>query len=752
MAPSPATRVVPPPLAGTDMAQRLTAPFARGADHLDLVVRGRTVERYDFSVHAAVFGHTPDPLYVLQARKDIAPGTTVTFTVHPGGTPGTFDVLLPDGLLAGTTAPLPRFTGWLSGIETTAPAGGSGTPGNEEKRWRLTALLGTMGKLLWAVGWERDHLRAQARRTSAVRSPRAREVRARVLDLHGASLGVDRSSGESDTAYRRRVELARRWTLPTPAGFAAALNAGVGPIAGTAEPLLVDDTNGPLRRGLLRLRVVPATLLPGQWIDPLGRTGTGPAVPLPEGYFDPYYLADLTALQPPLVDVAPPRPGPYPPGQPPPAPGRVQPAVVAALRRLAPLLTGRARVTSGFDPEAADGRATGRAVLLTHPTTGAGRLAALAHRAGFDVVAHRTDGTVYAECAPGELFVVNAGPGVVTRGQQLTLSVTPVPPPGATVRWRTVHCGPGRGTLAGAADGPAAVLTGQEAGRVVVTAEVRDGPHTLTASREVTVLPQPLADGAAIGADGTVGPADPAAGVPLDPVFLARHDDPAHVDYGADPNHHRMRREVARLLDGLVALLGAGGVTGKLVVKAAYEPSGTPLAKEGRELLLAHPGLAPGALAVWAHRAGFTRVGVAGAVVTVRQDVGDLPVQVGATGLTDGVLEVGAVVKLTVSPAEPDVGARGVLVWSTGDGSTSLLTTAPAEMSVRGEHPGPAWVQAAYRPATGPGAYQMTVRLHPDLAGHVLTRSERGRIMHLLAQLRPLGVEVVTTELTGGSP
>lgn len=302
--PETAAEVAPPPLAGTDMALRLTAPFARGADYFDLVVRGQSIERYDhkFNVHTAVFGHPPDPLFVLQARKDVDPNTTVTFTVDRDGAPGGFVVTLPDGLLAGTTRHLPRFTGLLSSIET------SGSSGPEEEQWRLTALLGAMGKLLWAVGWERDHLRTQLRRTAAVRSPRAEQARGRVLDLHGASLGVVRSSNESDTAYRRRVELARRWTLPTRDGFAAALNAAVGPIGNVAAPLVVDDANAPLWRGLLRLRVVPATLLPGQWIDPLGRTGTGPAVPLSEGYFDPYYLTVLDST---VVDIAPPPPGPY---------------------------------------------------------------------------------------------------------------------------------------------------------------------------------------------------------------------------------------------------------------------------------------------------------------------------------------------------------------------------------------------------------------------------------------------------------
>ncbi|MEU7515546.1 hypothetical protein AB0B13_26615 [Streptomyces sp. NPDC042898] len=727
-----------PPMAATDMALRLTTPFARGADHLELVVRGEDIDLYDFDLHKALFGVTPDPLYVLQARQAIEPGTTVTLTVDDG--PQEITIPLPEGLLAGTTVAVPRRPGQLTGIRST------GLTGAQETRWRLTALLGTTGKLLWALGWERDHLRAQLERTVTARSPRG--ARGRTLDLLGAGLNVVRSSGESDEAYRRRVRLARRWTLPTPTGLAAALNAAIGQIGGHTDPLLVDDTNGPLRRGLLPLRVVPVELPRGRSIDAFGRPADGSQPPAPEGYFDPYYLL---ALDPAVVDIAPPPPGPYPPGMPPPAPGRTRPAVAAALGRLAALLGAtKARVTSGFDPRAEDARATGRAVLLTDPSTEPDRLAALAHRAGFDLVVHRPDGQVYAEAAPDEQLVMHTGAGTVVEGQQLTLSVTPAPPSGATIRWYLVHCGPGRAVFAGSADQASVQLTGEAPGRVVVTAELRDGPHTLTVTRDVTVLPTPLADGKAIGADGTANPAPPAPGALIDPVFLAVHDDPPHVDYGTDPNRHRMRRETARHLDRLVVLLT--GQTGKLVVEAAFVPAGSPLAREGRELRLKHPGVTAGVLAVLAHRAGFTHVSVGGGSVTVRQNVGDHPLEVHATGVTEGVLEVGKVAKLSVSPTEAAVGTLGALVWSTGDGAASLLTTAPAEMSVRGEHPGLAWVQAAYRPVAGPGAYQVTVRLRPELAGHVLTPAERDLITHVLAELHPLGVEVVTKELSGGTP
>ncbi|MBD0708185.1 hypothetical protein BU197_07160 [Streptomyces sp. CBMA291] len=715
------------------MALRLTTPFARGADRLELTVRGQAVDPYDFHVHRALFGDTPRPLYVLQARADVPADTVVVCTVADGPS---VRLPLPEGLPAGTTAALPAPAGFLTGIATST------LTGPQEQWWRLTALLGTLSRLLWVAGWERDHLRRQLARTAAQRSV-GQATRA-ALGLHGAGLGLTRSPGEDDTAYRRRVALARRWTLPTPAGFTAALNAAVGPVGGFDDPLVADDANAELRRGLLALRVVPVTLLPGRSIDAEGRTG-GTPLPLAEGYFDPYFLVPVDTA---LTEVGPPPPGPVPAGTDPPDPGRVQPPVAGALRRLAGLLTGRALVTSGFDPTAPDARATGRAVLLAHPTASPGRLAALAHRAGFDLVTHRPDGLVYAECSPGELLSVDTGAGAVAEGGQLTVSMSPAPPSGASVRWWVVRCGAGGGAFAGAAEGTSVTFTGTAAGRVIVTAELRFGPHTLTASREIVVLPAPLSDGQAIGADGTRNPPPPAPGTPLDPVFLVRHDDP-RVEYGTDPNHHLMRREVAGRLDALLVLLA--GTAGKPVVQAAYTPGGTGLPLAGRELRLTHPSVAAGPLAVLAHRAGFDYVRVDGGAVTASQAEGE-PVGVLAEGLADGILEVGATAKLTVSPAESAVGTLGVLSWSTGDGAASLLTTAPGEMSVRGERPGPAWVQASYRLGDRPGVYQVALRLRPELSGHVLTPAQRELITGLLGSLHPLGVEAVTRELTGGSP
>lgn len=732
----PATTTGPPAapdrprLAVADMAARLTTPFARGADQLRLVVRGTVIDPYDFTLHTAQFGVVPQPLYILQARQDVPAATTVTFGVRGGAT---LTVPLPDGLTAGTSVPLPSGTGILTGIQ-------SGLAGGQEEWWQLTALLGTLGRLLWAVGWERDHLRRQLARTVAQRHPA--QAYGAHLDRNGAGLGVVRAPGETDDAYRRRLTVARRWTLPTPAGLTAALNDAVGPIDGIADPLVLDDTDAELRRGLLPLRVVPSALLPGQSIDMLGTIGTDLRRPRVEELFHPDFLVTLSpfAIEPdPLPGV--------------PDPMRAQPVVAAAIGQLN-LFTSRSRVHAGYDPTATDARATGRALLISHATLPSERLAALAHWAGFDFVTHRGDGLVYAECAPGELLGMDTAGGTVPVDGTITLAARPVLlPPGSLVRWYVVQCGAGRGVLAPPAEGASVTFTGKAAGRVIVTAELRLDSLTLSATRELTVHPVTVADGTAIGADGTLDP-DPPAPMPpgqgLHPAFLVRHDDPAHAEYGTDAENHRMRRELAEHLDALIALLPASA-TGRLAVRRDLSATASRLAGEARELRLSHPALPPGTLGALAHRAGFSYVRVADGVVTVAQEDQD-PVRVTAPGLYIDCLETGTTVPLTVTPAPAEVGAAGVLAWSTGDGAAALVTTAPGEMSVRGLRPGPAWVQAAYRVGDKPGPYQMTVRLRPELTGHTLPPATRNLILNLLDDLRPLGVEVVTRPLTGGNP
>ncbi|WP_043686912.1 LamG-like jellyroll fold domain-containing protein [Streptomyces xylophagus] len=216
--------------------------------------------------------------------------------------------------------------------------------------------------------------------------------------------------GEGDDHYRRRLELFRRWTLPTPANLTALLNRLAGPIGGHPDALVVDDTNATLARGTRLVHIRPYALLPGESIDATGRRRTTEASAVgtaaQEDTFDPAYLLRYDHAG---VD--------FTPAQAPADPHLVQVGVSECLDRLVTLAgaetapPGRLLVAAAYDPLAGDLRATGRAVLLGHSSVPLGRLAALAHRAGFDYVAYRAGaGEVYAAIALGDYFRIDVTP------------------------------------------------------------------------------------------------------------------------------------------------------------------------------------------------------------------------------------------------------------------------------------------------------------------------------------------------------
>ncbi|NRQ31930.1 hypothetical protein HII36_08765 [Nonomuraea sp. NN258] len=168
------------------MAARLTAPFQRGADRLPLpfVPDADAFEPYDFAEHAARFGGDPAPAYVIVARREIAEAVTVRIT-HTGGD---VQVAVPAGtppgtsfMLPGTFAAADRLT---SLTMTPAPGGRAGG------WWRAHALLGTLARLLWVIGAERDLLRAHLAGVGA--RTRLEHAAGRTLDLIGHGLSVPR--------------------------------------------------------------------------------------------------------------------------------------------------------------------------------------------------------------------------------------------------------------------------------------------------------------------------------------------------------------------------------------------------------------------------------------------------------------------------------------------------------------------------------------------------------------------------------
>jgi hypothetical protein len=567
-----------------------------------------------------------------------------------------------------------------------------------------------------------------------------------------ARRGFAPALGEDDDHYRRRLRIFRRWTLPTPATIAAALNDAVGTIRGVANPLIVDDTDAPAVRGHLLVRVVPSALAPGTSIDATGRRD----VP-PEPEF--YGAADDTGIDPALLlrhDAADVDYGPAASGD----PHLMQPPLARMLDRLRTLAAahtpGRLRVTDGWTPGAPDARAAGRGLIVRHSTITAPALAALAHRAGFALVRNLPAGAgVYASCAPGTPVVLVRSPATapgaeitVDAGATITLAASPTPPVAADLRWG-VAAGAGAGRIRlRPATGGQATVDGLTPGVTVVTLDVLHGVFSATASAVVRVLPATLAAGGSIAADGTLGAPREVAGEPaerFDPALLTTFAHP-RVTLAA-PDAGRIQPAVAERLTALVT-----GLPGTLTLTSGFvaAPAGGPptLAAQGRALTMRHATVAAGRLAALAHAAGFSWVGVAGADVTVLHQAGD-PIAVRGPAL----VEEGDTITVQVVPAPGAVSATTRLQWSTGAlaptaGLVEMAGTAQPSLDLTGRRAGRVWVQATLREAGATGPYAMRVRLRGAVpAGATITRDQYDLIMNVVHALHPLGVEVLTREI-----
>jgi concanavalin A-like lectin/glucanase superfamily protein len=594
--------------------------------------------------------------------------------------------------------------------------------------------------------------------------------------------------GEDDEHYRRRLTLFRRWTLPTPANLAAVLNQLVGSIGDPADTdtLVVDDTNATLVRGTRLVHVRPVALLPGESIDAAGRRDIPEAAVVgtaaDEDAFDPALLLRYGNAN---ADFGLPPARTLEPGEHAPDPRLVQLAVAERLDRLVTLAgaetdpPGRLLVDAAYDPRANDLRATGRAVLLGHSSVPLGRLAALAHRAGFDFVSYRAAaGRVYAATALADYFAVDLdtvldGPIDLDVGTTVTLSPRPAPPSDAFLRWLVVPAGGGgQGTLTPAGNPGSqhrtAELAATAAGRLIVKVDVTRGRHTVSATRVLRIGLTDLPDGQSITADGTTGAPSSIVDTPgtfFHPAFLAHHDDP-RVDYGSE-DAHRMQPAVAELLDAMLDELARQGTGGRVTVVAAFDDGddAPPAAATGRRLVLRHSVLAPGALARVAFAVGFGHVAHSGADLVVSQAPGQL-VQVRGPAPVDhgAVMEIdeGADLSITATPTPTELAAAGLtgqvpgegprLGWSSGTFDNAAITlgssTQPA-VTLHADSAGTAWVQASYLVGGEPTPYTFQVRPRADLdtPATVITKDQHDLIMNILNVLHPVGVEVNTAAI-----
>jgi YVTN family beta-propeller protein len=474
--------------------------------------------------------------------------------------------------------------------------------------------------------------------------------------------GVARSSfhpvlGEDDEQYRRRLAIFRGWMLPTRSNLESVLNSVVGDIGGHSQPIVVDDRDSTLTVGELELTINPVALQTGAFIGADGdrRASENDASGPPDVLtFDPAFL--ITNSDPRLT-FAPAPPRELARLEQPPDPHKMQVAVKRALAPLLDAVQPGVRIESAFDPRAADLRAVGRAVVLSHTVLQPGVLAAAAHRVGFDYVAVRTDG-VYASCRTDDYLDIVLTPGGTATSahgfdglvnQTLVLTVDPPLPPGTEYRWSTIPCGAGRGCFVGSSGGISTCEPSAGGSSVTLRftapgsfgVKVESSIHGLNSAgnRTLRVGLDQLADHATIAADGSLGVPESSAGVLLaedffHPAFLLTHTDTPGVDFGTDVNHRRMQGSVADCLDTLVSFLT--GTPGNLQVLAGFAPGATDLTAVGRGLTLGHQTLSAGQLGALASAAGFSFVHREGNQVFVKQAPGALLRILGPTVVDEG--------------------------------------------------------------------------------------------------------------------
>lgn len=497
--------------------------------------------------------------------------------------------------------------------------------------------------------------------------------------------------GEDDGVYRRRLQLFEQWTVPTPAALQDMLNQAVASIAGgingDRQPLILNDADVTMPGGSFMLTVQPTTLAPGVCMEAQGNTnvreadvsGTADA----ETAFDPLFLVthndSVRVLYAPLPSRT------LKPSEAAPDTHKMQLVTQRALDRLLDMLEANHQlqgtqltILSAFDPEVDDLRTVGRGLLLALSSIDKGKLAAQAHRAGFDFVCYRTDvNAIYVSCKPGDYFEITGAPLTAQSfslkvKDSITLSVHPSFPLGSALyRWSMIPTGAGRARFASGENGKRSTLnlTATTPGILNVDLEITLRQKVFSVTRALRIGPLDLDDGSSIADDGATKVNEDRAGLADVPRFsyLVTHNNEL-IDYGKNLNNRRMQHSVARRLDQLASLTGTG-----LQVISAYQPGSVGLPGEGRALLLAHTTLAPGTLAMMAHAVGFSYVKRQGAQVQVLQAEEEQVVLTGPREVFEG-----AAGELVVQPqAQPQgiaVGSKAIYTANSGTDTVSEIT------------------------------------------------------------------------------
>jgi len=146
------------------LSSRLTLPYRRGAEFTAIPLAADAAGAtpfapYDFAEYRARWGQDPAaPFYVVTPRQDVGGDDLILTIAYSFGGAQQATLTIPRGTRAGTGFPLPLApdagaTLRLTSLTVAPPLGVAG-----KDAWDVVALLGTIAKLVWILGAEKDVL------------------------------------------------------------------------------------------------------------------------------------------------------------------------------------------------------------------------------------------------------------------------------------------------------------------------------------------------------------------------------------------------------------------------------------------------------------------------------------------------------------------------------------------------------------------------------------------------------------------
>ncbi|MFE5518400.1 LamG-like jellyroll fold domain-containing protein [Streptomyces virginiae] len=235
------------------MQNALTSPYDRGMERMPLALGPADdgafpVLPYDFGAYERRYGRPPEsPAYLLAPAVNLAAPRTVRVSFRRDRTAPRehVDVTVPAGHRAGRALAVPVPVGLGDGLRLVSLRPLDPVPSARGPAWQVTALLGTMARLLWVIGAEHEEVADQIRDVAAQRDTST--AHGISLDLLGLDLGAPRFPPRPYSPDRDTIALFHLDELPP-------LGADGLPVAGAKVPEVLDSAPGAKDRRGTNLR------------------------------------------------------------------------------------------------------------------------------------------------------------------------------------------------------------------------------------------------------------------------------------------------------------------------------------------------------------------------------------------------------------------------------------------------------------------------------------------------------------------